>query len=420
MLVAVFGDVAHAVLGALADAGVGDVLAVQRDLAARQLLKAGETVDELGLTVALDARQTDDLAAVDLEGDVLDGVLLALVVVDGDALHVQHDLARVGGLFIDLKLDIAADHHAGKLFLGGVLDVHGAHVLALAQDGAAVSDRHDLVELVGDEKDGLALLLEPAHDLHQLVDLLRGQHSGRLVEDQDLVVAVEHLQDLHALLHTHRDVADEGIGVNTQAVLLAQGHDLLAGLGLLQKAHPVRLHTQNDVVQHAEALHQLEVLVDHTDAQCVRIVGVADGDLLAVLEDLTLLRLIQAEQHAHQRALACTVLAQQGMDLALSQLQGNVVVGLDARELLGDMEHLDHKILCQSAHSPFVSKRHLYYSNDHYTVFLSFCTLLFENLVFCHIISITFVHSAKQSSPAARKNAKRRDALCRASRPGKP
>jgi len=51
---------------------------------------------------------------------------------------------------------------------------------------------------------------------------------------------------------------------------------------------------------------------------------------------------------------------------------------------------------------------------------MSFCTLLFENLVFCHIISITFVHSAKQSSPAARKNAKRRDALCRASRPGKP
>ena len=43
----------------------------------------------------------------------------------------------LGGLFIDLKLDIAADHHAGKLLLGGVLDVHGAHVLALAQDGAA-------------------------------------------------------------------------------------------------------------------------------------------------------------------------------------------------------------------------------------------------------------------------------------------
>ena len=407
MLVAVFGDVAHAVLRALTDALAGDVLAVQRDLAARQFFEAGEAIDELGLAVALDARQTDDLACVDLEGDVLDGVLLALVVVDGDILHVQHDIARVSGLFIDLKLDVTADHHAGKLFLGGVLDVHGTHILALAQDGAAVGDRHDLVELVGDEKDGLALLLEPAHDLHQLVDLLRSQHSGGLVEDEDLIVAVEHLQNLHALLHTHRNITDERIGVNTQAVLLAQGHDLLAGLGLLQKAQLVGLHAQNDVVQHAEALHQLEVLVDHADAQCVCIVGVADGDLLAVFEDLTLLRLIQTEQHAHQGAFACAVLAQQGMDLTFAQLQGNVVVCLDARELLGDVEHLDHKILCQSAHSPFVSKRHLYYCNAHYTVFLLFCTLLFENLVFCHIISITFVHFDEHSFLVLKKHTKK-------------
>ena len=272
---------------------------------------------------------------------------------------------------------------------------------------------------MGNKEDGLALLLEPAHDLHQLVDLLRGQHSGGLVEDEDLIVAVEHLQNLHALLHTHRNITDERIGVNTQAVLLAQGHDLLAGLSLLQKAQLVGLHAQNDVVQHAEALHQLEVLVDHTDAQCVRIVGVADGDLLAVLEDLTLLRLIQAEQHAHQRALACTVLAQQGMDLALSQLQGNVVVGLDARELLGDMEHLDHKILCQSAHSPFVSKRHLYYSNAHYTVFLLFCTLLFENLVFCYITSITFVHFDGHSFLVLKKHTKKAGRPLQSAPPGK-
>ena len=48
-------------------------------------------------------------------------------------------------------------------------------------------------------------------------------------------------------------------------------------------------------------------------AQCICIVGVADGDLLAVFEDLTLLRLIQAEQHAHQRTLAGAIFAQQGV-----------------------------------------------------------------------------------------------------------
>ena len=69
---------------------------------------------------------------------------------------------------------------------------------------------------------------------------------------------------------------------------------------------------------------------------------VADGDLLAVLEDLTGFRLVQAEQHAHQRTFASAVFAQQGMYLALAQLQGDVVVGLDAGKLLGDVKHFDH------------------------------------------------------------------------------
>ena len=206
---------------------------------------------------------------------------------------------------------------------------------------------------MGDKEDALAFLFEPAHDLHQLVDLLRGQNGGGLVKDQDLVVAVEHLEDLHALLHTHRDVADQSVGVHPQAVLFAQGHDLFAGLGLLQKAQLVGLHPQDDVVQNREALHQFEVLVHHADAQGVGVVGVADLHLLAVFADGALFGLVQAEQNAHQGAFARTVLAQQGVHLAFAQLEGNIIVCLDPREFLGNMEHFDHIILGQSAHSPF-------------------------------------------------------------------
>ena len=354
VLVTVLRDMAHAVLGALADGGMGDVLAIQRDLAVGQLFQTGQAVDKLGLAVALNARQADDLTGVHLEGDILDGILLALIIVHGHVLHVQHHGTGLCRLLFHLQLHITAHHHAGKFFLGGVLDVHGAHVLALAQHGAAVGHGHDLVQLVGNEQDGLAFLLEPAHDLHQFVDLLRGQHCGRLVEDQDLVVAVQHLQDLNTLLHTNRDIADQCIRIHAQAVLFAQGHHLFACLGLLQKAHLVGFHPQNDVVQHAEAFHQLEVLVHHADAQCVGIVGVADGNLLAVFQDLALFRLIQAEQHAHQRTFARAVLAQKGVYLALAQLQGDIIVCLDTGEFLGNVEHLDHIILCQSAHSPFV------------------------------------------------------------------
>ena len=126
-----------------------------------------------------------------------------------------------------------------------------------------------------------------------------------------------------------------------QAVLLAQGEDLFAGLGLLQKAVLRGLHAHDDVVEHGEAFHQLEVLVDHADAERVGIVRVLDGHDLSILFDDALLGLVQTEEHAHERGLARAVFAQQGMDLALFELKRNVVVGDNTGESFGDVEHLN-------------------------------------------------------------------------------
>ena len=354
VLVAVFGDMAHAVLRALADGGVGDVRAAQRDAAAAGLFKAGQAVDELGLAVALDARQADDLARAHREADAAHGVFLVHAAGHRQTADLQHRFAGLGRGFFDGKLHVAADHHAGELLLGRAGDFDRANALALAQDGAAVGHRHDLVELVGDEQDALALFFEPAHDLHQLVDLLRGQHGGGFVKNQDLIVAVEHLEDLHALLHTDRDIADEGVRVDPQAVFFRKLHHPLAGGGFLQEACLAGFDAQHDVVEHREALDQFEMLVHHADAQGVGVVGVFDADLLAVLFDRAVFRLVQTEQNAHQRGFTGAVFAQQGVHFAAAQLEGDIVVGLDAGEFLGDVQHLDHEILCQSAHAPFV------------------------------------------------------------------
>ena len=242
---------------------------------------------------------------------------------------------------MDGKFHIAADHHAGKLFLRRVLDVHGADVLALAQDSAAVRHGHDLVELVGDEEDGLSFLCQAAHDVHELIDLLRRQNGSRLIEDQDLIVAVEHLEDLRALLHADGDVLDESIGVDVQAILLRELHDLFPGLIHLQEARLVRLHAEDDVFKHREALHELEVLMHHANAQCIGIVRIIDLDFHAILLDNALFRLIQAEQDAHQRGLACAVFAEERMDLAMAKLERDVVVCNDTGEPLGDIQHFD-------------------------------------------------------------------------------
>ena len=297
---------------------------------------------QLRLAVAVDTGDADDLTGADSEAHVVHGVALVVVRCHAQILHLQHGFAGLGRLFDDLQLHGAPHHHVGELLLVGIAGVDRTHIASLTQHGNAVRHLHDLVELVGDKEDALALRRQILHDLHQLVDLLRRQHGGRLVENQYLVVAVEHFQDLHTLLHTHGDVLDKGVGVNLQAVFLAERQYLCAGLLFLDKAHFRGLRTQNDVVQHREHVHQLEMLMNHANAKRRRYIGVGDLHFFAVLADLAGLRLIQAKEHRHQRGFSRTVFAQKRVDLAALELQRNVVIGLDAGKLLGDVKHLDH------------------------------------------------------------------------------
>ena len=143
-----------------------------------------------------------------------------------------------------------------------------------------------------DEQNTLALFAETAHDLHQLVDLLGRQNSGRLVKDQDLIVTIEHLEDLDTLLHTDGNIGYNGVRIDLEAVALGQVHDLFAGGSVLQKTILCIFHAQNDIVQDREAFDQFEVLVDHADSQPVGVIGVLDPYFFTVLFDGTLFRLV--------------------------------------------------------------------------------------------------------------------------------
>ena len=157
MLVAVFGNVAHAKQRALADGGIGNVLAAEVNAAAFQGLQTGNAVDQLGLAVAVDTGNTNDFACPNLEGNIVDRVFLAEPGGHGHVLHIQNHLGRLGSVFLHRKFHITAYHHAGKLRFGGGSNIHSADVLALAHNRAAVCHCHDLVEFVGNEQDGLAL-----------------------------------------------------------------------------------------------------------------------------------------------------------------------------------------------------------------------------------------------------------------------
>ena len=214
---------------------------------------------------------------------------------------------------------------------------------------------------MGDEQDGLALFGQFLHDLHQLFDFLRRKHGCRFVKNEHLVITVEHFEDLGALLHADGDILNHRVGIDLQAIAFAQLHHLFARLRLLQetKRRDRRLHAEDDVIQHGENIHELEMLMHHADAQRVRVVRVFDMDDLSVFADFAFFRLIHAKEHAHQSGFARAVFAQQRVDLALFELQGNIVVGDNSRKFLGNVQHFND-ILAQS-HRPFLRILYRFY-----------------------------------------------------------
>ena len=102
-----------------------------------------------------------------------------------------------------------------------------------------------------------------------------------------------------------------------------------------------RLNAENDIVEDRKALDELEVLMHHADSEIIRVVRVIDCDLLSVLPDFSLLGLIETKENTHERGLARSVLAKQCVDLAMPELQCDIIIGDDAREPLCNMDHFD-------------------------------------------------------------------------------
>ena len=230
-----------------------------------------------------------------------------------------------------------ADHHVRHFLRVGVLREHVAHELAVAQHGHAVAERLDLVHLVRDDDDGLAVVAHAAQDGEELVRLLRGEHGGRLVEDEDVRTAVERLDDLDRLLLGHGHIVDLLVRVEVEAVALADAADA-RGRGLEIELF---IEAERDVLSGGEDVDQLEVLVDHADAVAVGIARGADDDLLAVDEDLSLVGEVNAREHVHERGLAAAVFAEQRQDLAPVDIEPDAVIGDDGAEALGNVAHFD-------------------------------------------------------------------------------
>ena len=75
---------------------------------------------------------------------------------------------------------------------------------------------------MSDQDDTLSVCSQVGDDLHKALDFLRGQGRSRLIQDQGLRTAVQHLQDLHTLLHTYGNIFYLCVRVYLHAITLGQ------------------------------------------------------------------------------------------------------------------------------------------------------------------------------------------------------
>ena len=132
--------------------------------------------------------------------------------------------------------DRPAHHQLGKLLASGRLCLALGDELARAQHEDAVGDAQHLMELVRDEDDREAFCRELLQCREQALTFLRGQHRGRLVEDEDARLAIEHFQDFDALPFADRKLADGLVGRDREAEFLGQMGEALACLRFLPNA----------------------------------------------------------------------------------------------------------------------------------------------------------------------------------------
>ena len=200
-----------------------------------------------------------------------------------------------------------ADHHVGEGLLVGIRGHNIADILALSQDGHAVGNLQHLVELMGDDDKGLAIGFHVAHDGEQLVGFLGSQHSGGLVQNKDVSAAIQNLDDFHGLLLRNRHIVDLHVGIDVEAILLADVLDFFASIVQIQ----LTFQTQNDILRGGKEVNQLKVLVDHTDAKVKGVLGRGNGHGLVVNVDLPLVGEVNTGEHIHQRSFSAAVFTQQ-------------------------------------------------------------------------------------------------------------
>ncbi len=269
---------------------------------------------------------------------------VAVGAAQAEALDLEHD-GGVGRQVADHAggVDLASGHVGGDALPVEARGGAGDDVGPGAEDGEALGDREDLVELVGDEHERDAAPAQGLHEREQAGHLVVGQRRRGLVHDDDPGLVHQRPADRGQLLVRDGEPLDVGVEVQREPEL---ADDRLGGRARAARgveAAPVRHGGgEDDVLGHGEVGEEGEVLVDDLDA------ALDGGDRVhrpvgdAVDDDLAGVRLLGPRDDLDEGRLAAAVLPGQAVHLAREEVERDALERGDAAVGLADVTDLEH------------------------------------------------------------------------------
>ncbi len=193
---------------------------------------------------------------------------------------------------------VAAGHQldqvGGRGLLGGQV---GGDGLAVLEHRESVADAADLLEPVRDVDDRLARRAQIVDDLEQSVDLVGVEHGRRLVHHDHAGVVRECASHRDDLLAGGRQAAD--LAGRADLGMAERGEELaclLVHVGVAGDTAERHLVAEEDVVGDAQAVDQVELLVDRGHAGRQRGDRIGEGDGLAFPQDRALVDAVGARR----------------------------------------------------------------------------------------------------------------------------
>jgi hypothetical protein len=223
-------------------------------------------------------------------------------------------------------------------------------LLAVVQHHHAVADVHHHAHVVLDQHHGGAELV--VHVQHKAAHVLLFFHVHAchgLVQQQQLRLHGQRPAQVHALLQAVGQLAHRclAIGLDLQEVDDVFDEFAVADFFALGRADAQRLHEDaaldlevapcHQVVQHAHALEQGQVLEGARHAHHGHLVAVHVLEGLAAKRDGALLRLVHAVDAVEHGALSCAVGPDDGAYLMLAHVKADVRQRFHAAEGQGDV-----------------------------------------------------------------------------------